>query len=437
MTGKRGLRCQICTGCGLCPGVTPRLNVQGLHILTDEGKAAWMDPELQPETAWTTLPEKGIYRLVAADVGTTTIAMELYDESGKVRDTYVTVNPQGCFGRDVLSRIAASEDMMQRKELEALVKSALTQGAKRFLRCLRDNEGLFLVIAANTTMSYLLMGWDPRELGQAPFVANKLSGAAFFLSCEEWQIPCLLLPGISAFVGGDIYAGIYASAMAEHEDVSLLVDLGTNGEMAIGNRKRILATATAAGPAFEGGANKGVWGADMVHLVAALRREKVLDETGLLAEPYFSKGIRIGNVLLTQEAIRSLQLAKAAIFAGMEILCKEYGIAPQEIDRVILAGGFGYYLQPKDAVCIGMLPKGLAGKTVSGGNTALLGAKRIGMHLLRACVLPGEETSLAEWKRSAMEAIGDMPARTETLNLAMHTDFSECYVKSMNFCERD
>lgn len=431
-----GRRCQVCTGCGLCPGVSVAAKgntAEGMHILAGES-----------DEAIDLRNEKG-FRLVAVDIGTTTIAMEVYGEDGRVADTFVTVNPQVKYGSDVVSRITAARDPEVFIELRQLVKSALFDGMKRFLKCINSGEKLLAVIAANTTMSYLLMGWDPKELGTAPFHAGKLQGAYCKLVLEALEpdatervaVPCVLLPGISAFVGGDICAGIYAGKMATKEEVTLLIDLGTNGEMALGNRERILTTATAAGPAFEGGANRGIWGADMVHFLAILRDKGIVDETGLMAEPYFKEGIRIGNVLVTKESVRSLQVAKAAIAAGIRILAKEYGITMEEIQQVILAGGFGYYLHPEDAVKIGMLPKALEKKTISGGNTALRGAKQFGASLLRD-LESSNEAFLSDngfgGKWNVLEDIGFI-SKAEVINLAMHPDFSDDYVNAMELKE--
>ena len=375
-TGKRahgGRRCQICTGCGLCPGVRPEGRA-GIRILTQDclagEKAALVN-------------EDGL-RLASADVGTTTIAMELYALDGSVQDRFVCVNPQTEFGADVLSRIRVAQDPEKKEKMFQMIRGALARGAERFLKWIQPGERMVCVIAANTVMSYLLMGWDPGELGQAPFTASNLSGARFSLRLKNTEeLPCLLLPGFSAFVGGDLLAGAYVSGMTQTKQMTLLLDLGTNGEILLGNREEILATATAAGPAFEGGVNRGIWGADLVKFMARLLKDGATDETGLLQEPYFERGIRIGNVLLTQEAIRSLQLAKAAIQAGIRILTEQKGISMREIDRVILAGGFGYFLNPKDAVQIGLLPEQLEEKAIAGGNTALAGAKQIGSLLLR------------------------------------------------------
>ena len=406
----KGLRCQVCTGCGLCPGVQ-RKAPEGMRILTQD----LMGGKLSLKS------EDGI-RLAAADLGTTTIAMELFRADGSVEERFVLLNPQAEFGADVLSRIQAAKDPAARKKMKEMVRSALAQGAERFLKCLLPEENMVMVIAANTTMSYLLMGWDPQELGQAPFEATHLAGARFELD----GIHCLLLPGFSAFVGGDLLAGAVAASMAEKEEVTLLVDLGTNGEILIGNKERILGTATAAGPAFEGGAGRGVFGADLVKCVARLREEGFLDETGLLAQPYFETGILVGNLRLSKEAVRSLQVAKAAILAGIQIVTRQYGIAMEEISQVILAGGFGYFLDPADAVRIGLLPACLEKKAISGGNTALAGAKRVGAGLLQK-----EFWELEPGKLLKTETVWKDSVKVEVINLALQEDFPERYLAAM------
>lgn len=159
----------------------------------------------------------------------------------------------------------------------------------------------------------------------------------------------------------------------------------------------------------------------MVSLLARLLDEGILDDTGLLAEEYFESGIRIGNVLVTQQAVRNIQLAKAAIAAGIEILLGKYGIAPWQVDRVVLAGGFGYYLKPAAAARIGLLPEALAEKAVTGGNTALSGALRAGRRLFS----PEGEKVGAELERICRD--------TAVVNLAMEGEFQGKYLQSMNF----
>lgn len=426
---KKGLRCRVCTGCGLCPGVAaqgrPVEIVPGdapevgsgqrgtpgcrdaLHVLAEDA----LRGEKRPLGG-------GVRRLVTADVGTTTIAMLLYREDGGVADRYVAVNPQTAYGADVLSRIRAAEDARHRQEMRRLVEETLEKGLRRFAGQLAEGERLEMVLAANVTMVYLLMGWDTGELGRAPFSASRLEAAGTRIG----GAPCFIFPGVSAFVGGDILAGIHACGMNRKEEITLLIDLGTNGEMVLGNCRRRIACATAAGPAFEGGVNKGIWGADMVSLLAALLEEGILDRTGLLAGEFFAEGVRVGNVRVTQEAVRSVQLAKAAIAAGIGILLERYGLESEDVDRVVLAGGFGYYLRPEAAVRIGLLPAGLGGKCVAGGNTALSGALLAGRELFA----PGGRERL---EAELMETAG----RTEVINLAAEARFGERYIQAMDF----
>lgn len=407
---RKGLRCQICTGCGLCPGITPAGSSAGaVHVLAEDAFQGEKHPL-----------ESGSRRLAAADIGTTTVAMLLFGRDGSVRDRYVAVNPQTAWGADVISRIRAAEDKDVAGKLQQEIRNVLEQGLRRFALDLEPGESLYLAVAANTAMSYLLMGWDTSELGRAPFYASRLSGGSFTLGGYS----CFLYPGLSAFVGGDILAGIFACGMEEKEEITLLIDLGTNGEMVLGNRRRRISCATAAGPAFEGGVNRGIWGADMVSLLARLLREGVMDETGLLADPYFDKGIRIGNVQVTQEAVRSVQLAKAAIRAGTEILLKGYGIGADQVDRVVLAGGFGYYLKPADAARIGLIPEELAGKAQPGGNTALAGCLKAGGQILEEGSPEGLEKLLA-----------GIASNTEVINLAEEESFGDIYIQQMWFPE--
>lgn len=411
MGKKSGLRCQICTGCGLCPGISGtdiiKEGAGALHVLAEDALLGEKRP----------LPGGG-RRLVTADIGTTTIAMLLYHADGSVADRYVAVNPQTAYGADVISRIRAAEKREYAGEMYRQVREALEKGIRRFSKLLAPGEGLQLVLAANTTMVYLLMGWDTEELGHAPFEAGHLAAVETRIA----GVPCFVFPGLSAFVGGDIAAGIHACRMAERKEIILLIDLGTNGEMVLGNCDRRTACATAAGPAFEGGANKGIWGADMISLLATLLRENILDETGLLREDFFEKGIRIGNVLVTQKAIRSVQLAKAAIAAGIQTLLDRYGISAGQVDEVVLAGGFGYYLNPGDAAEIGLLPGELVSKAVTGGNTALSGALRAGRELFR-----GNDAGrlLAKLEETA--------GNTEIVNLALEPEFESRYIRAMNF----
>lgn len=435
---KIGTRCHICTGCGRCFG-----DKEGMQVITGSGLNETDQRELLPDgvcqksaKASYAFPKK----VIAVDIGTTTIAMVLYDSMGQQEDCFVTVNPQVKYGADVLSRIQAAEEPAAAETMKREVREVLVQGIRQF-RGTQDDAGeateYCMFIAANTTMVYLLVGLDPAELGRSPFFASHLSMQEFAIE----GVKGIILPGLSAFVGADIVAGIYACGMAQKEEITLLIDLGTNGEMAIGSRKGIIACSTAAGPAFEGGATRGVWGADMVHLTAELLRAGILDETGLMAEEYFEQGILIGNTLITQKSIRDLQLAKAAIAAGIGTLAEAYGLESMEqIDRVVLAGGFGYYLQAEDAAKIGLLPAKLVPKVISGGNTALAGIRR---YLLTGSEAPDKDklrstvsdvnlpyhvvSDIAE----AGDRFGEIVKMTRVMNLAEQDAFQDRYIDAM------
>ena len=410
---RKGVRCRICTGCGLCPGVMSFVRQSGNFPASGQGIHVLAEDALYGEK--TPLSGDGHVRLVTADVGTTTIAMLLYGSDGTVTDRYVSVNPQTKYGADVISRIRVAEKKELAQDMRRLAEEVLERGLRRFQRQLAVGESLFMVLAANTTMTYLLMGWETGELGYAPFTASHLSVTQRMFA----GVPGIVFPGISAFVGGDIVAGIHACKMTDVQQLTLLVDLGTNGEMVLGNRDRRIACATAAGPAFEGGVNKGIWGADMVSLLARLRREEILDETGLLREDFFDEGIRIGNVHVTQEAVRNVQLAKAAIAAGIEILLERYGVPPEAVDRLVLAGGFGYYLDPTDAAEIGLLPGRLTDRAFTGGNTVLTGTLLAGRKLLM-----GEKDEI-------LTKLSETAKRTEVINLASEPGFEERYLEAM------
>lgn len=404
---KKGIRCQVCTGCGLCPGVNwgAKQN-RDFDVLADS-------------RVWEGLSGDGRkdHYVVAADIGTTTIAMVLRDGTGAEIDRYLAVNPQREFGADVISRIQQAAEPLHAEQMRSQVLGVLQSGLERFRRK-TGRDPLRMTIAANTTETYLLMGWDTSELGRAPFTVSHREAVCTRVSDVETYV----LPRLSAFVGGDIVAGILACDMQNSTELTLLVDLGTNGELVLGNSEGMMACATAAGPAFEGGANVAVWGADMISALAALLREKAVDETGLLAEPYFQTGVRVGNVPVRQEAVRALQLAKAAIAAGIDTLMERRKIKAADIQRVILAGGFGYYLKPADAVAIGLLPQGLAEKTISGGNTALLGAGICACELLEQ----GQTQLNQRWSHLA--------GKCQCMNLAQEPSFEERYLRHLALC---
>lgn len=414
--------------------------------------------------------------IIAVDLGTTTIAMQLMGmESGRVIDTYCEMNPQRRYGSDVLSRIKVSCEG-SREILQKLVIGVLERGVSQFERCLSkrttaNETGIrAMCIAGNTTMEHLLMGHDVSSLGRSPFTPVEIGLQEY--RNPAWDFKVWLVPGISTFVGGDIVAGLYALGMlsggcgvecvhnlSEVQDknepqgqnqvqgrpelqgesqvqnqtepqikvqdknethATILIDLGTNGEMAITDGTHMIVTATAAGPAFEGGAGAGVIGSDMIACAASLLKQGILDETGLLAEPYFTEGVTVGEpaVRLCNKDIRDLQLAKAAVRAGIEILQRQMGVT--QVGHIYLAGGFGYYLDVEAAFSIGLLPEHMRGRATAAGNTSLAGAFMLGRDLWRG------KTNQAALEQSLSSIV--------SINLAERDEFERLYVRYMNFC---
>ena len=402
---------------------------------------------------------------IAVDLGTTTIAMQLVSlVTGEKLATYAVVNPQRSFGTDVISRIDASnhgkrEELCKlvRRALEAGIVSLIEQAKKQYLDCeidvIKHGDRFsiipeYMIIAGNTTMGHLFMGYDTTSLGVHPFAPVKKG----WIKTRLKDTPTILMPGISAFVGGDIVSGIYASGIAETEEVNLLIDLGTNGEMAIGNRHRILCTATAAGPAFEGRITGGIFATDIIKITADMLRKGVMDETGLLAETYFEAGYTVKleesltenpklcftgenikkqseEIRIQQQDIRALQMAKAAVYAGVQILIKQYGIRIDQISHVYLAGGFGMKLQVEDAARIGLFPEELQHKIAVVMNSSLRGACMFGMQ--KNYDVKVREYTVTQEK--AKEAIEYILAVMEEINLAKQPEFEDIYIENLNF----
>lgn len=379
-------------------------------------------PDAAVETAvGTTITAAAVGTTIAiVDIGTTTLAMELREvRTGKVLDQFLAVNPQRVYGSDVLSRMEASMDG-KREELKMLIQHKLSEGIRAMESKLNITPEL-LVVAGNTTMNHLLLGRDVSRLAVAPFVPETLQE-------EETQlagIRSVVMPAMSAFVGGDIVADLLAltshTNYVNQNRTFFLVDLGTNAEMVLVNNGCAYAAAAAAGPAFDGAAAQGFFGADLVRETAALLTGGMLDETGLMAEPYFTEGIQVGAEefgawKLTQENVRALQLAKAAVYTGMETLLQKAGISWEEVDQIYLAGGFGYFLDVDSAVKIGMLPGKMKGKIISCGNLVLDGAFHYGKRLLNDCTR-------------------ELPFEVSQLNLASEDYFRENYMRNMNLEE--
>ena len=383
--------------------------------------------------------EEGGTIAAAVDIGTTTIAMSAVDiGSGRILGTSTGINHQRSWGADVISRMEASNQG----------KGALLQKSIRAdLDLLREELGLAqdarMVISGNSTMEHLLQGLSCETLGVAPYTPVDIS-------LHEYE-NMTILPGISTFVGADIVSGIVACGIDQSEEICILVDLGTNGEMAIGNRDRIISASTAAGPAFEGGNIScgvagipgavssveitdgearvetigglppvGLCGTGVLETVYELLKEELVDEAGLLDDEYFDDGFPVAEgIVFTNKDVREVQLAKSAVRAGLEVLLEEYGADYDQIGKLYIAGGFGQKINLEKAVGIGLLPEELLDRMVPVGNSSLAGA------VMAAC-----DPSVLE----RMRAVGE---NAEETALAENPLFSDLYMDNMFFPEQD
>jgi len=360
---------------------------------------------LADESEFSFTPRKGYG--IAVDLGTTTVVAQLIDlQSAKVLAVETMLNPQIKFGADLISRIQASLDG-NAGEMTLLIRSAIGGMIESMLK----KQPIVLqkiVLVGNTAMQLIFSNADVTPLSMYPFHIED-HGMKTYLSEElgwKFQVSEAIqfFPSIGSFVGSDILAGIAATGIHQKESYTALIDLGTNGEIVVGNMNRLVCASTAAGPAFEGAnismgmravtgaiaslslvdnkieanvigntAPKGICGSALIDAVAILRK---LELIGLFGEINSGEDhIKlIGNVRLTQKDINEFQLAKAAIAAGLTILTKNLSIELSDIETIYIAGGFGSYINLQHVVATGMieLPEEKIHKM---GNTALIGAK--------------------------------------------------------------
>ena len=388
---------------------------------------------------------------LAFDLGTTTVVAYLMDGmTGEVLSRCSCVNPQTRYGADVISRIQYAMDGGA-EELAETVRKALAelteQAAKMAGIC--PKEITVVSIVGNTAMHHLLLGIDPKPLTVPPYmpsVKDAMEMKADFLPVAEEAV-LRILPNIAGFVGADTVGCLVATRFDALKELTLMIDIGTNGEMVLGNRDGFLACSTAAGPAFEGakiscgmrgaegavdhvklegntvtysviggGKAVGLCGSGLLDLVAVLLQTEDIGESGRMEETYTLPG---SSVSLTQKDVREVQLAKAAIRAGIELMCQKRGVKTEDIQKVYLAGAFGSFMDPASACAIGMIPPCLQDRIESIGNAAGEGAK--------LCAVSREEFAYS--KRLAGKA--------EFLELASMEDFNDCYVDCLMFEEEE
>jgi uncharacterized 2Fe-2S/4Fe-4S cluster protein (DUF4445 family) len=416
---------------------------------------------------------------IAIDVGTTTIAAMLADlTTGRLAATDTEANPQAAYGADVISRIHRATTPAGLATLHNLVIDAVNGLIGRLCeRARTSRERVYLVtVAGNTTMHHLFAGINPAALGMAPFVPI----AKYFPPIKASDLGIQvhptaiveMLPVIGGFVGADTVAGIIAVDQDQSDEMTLLIDLGTNGEIVLGNKRGLIAASTAAGPAFEGvhithgmravpgaidrvslkgkeliihtigkSAPRGICGSGLFDAMACLLRLGIIDPSGRITNSRENtslppavrkrtedtdKGRRFvladakesgtgSAIAVTQQDIREVQLAKGAIAAGITVLMEEQGIQAADIARVHLAGAFGNSVNRESVVYLGLIPGIPKERIFSVGNAAGYGAL---MALLSA---------------NELERANTVARNTRHLELATRKRFNEDFIRQLSF----
>jgi uncharacterized 2Fe-2S/4Fe-4S cluster protein (DUF4445 family) len=456
-----------------------------LHVGVERLREGWAITDVSPK------PLRAVVGAVA-DVGTTTVVVCLVDlASGQILGEAADFNAQLPFGEDVLTRIAncsRGPDMlvrMQRAVVDQTLAALLNDACARArvpptdVRC--------MTVVGNTTMLHLLAGVDPTPIGVAPFTpafldhrvvqaddlhltlaspASSGQPGATQRSSGMRDYPSIhLLPGAAAYIGTDIVAGVLASGLPYEESSSLLIDIGTNGEMVLKHGHQFLACSTAAGPAFEGagllhgmraiegaishvslnehtlaasvtviGDKKpaGLCGSAYVDFLGEGRRVGILNRTGRFvldrwpaaAPPPVTMpgagrvlplagGTDRGPIVITEADIAKLLQAKAAIAAGLQILLQQAGLRPDQVARVYLAGGFGLHLSVSSAIACGLLPGFTADQVVPVGNSALAGAY------------------LALIDSKALDELVRISHQIQVIELNQVGDFEGCFIRQL------
>jgi len=406
---------------------------------------------------------------LAIDIGTTTLVTALVDlRDGRQVATASSLNPQARHAQDVLSRIKIGSQLgglatMQGELIEELNRHAAEVAAEAEINVHHIYETVF---SGNTTMLYLAVGADPISLGKYPYALTIEGGE--HVRAEDIGLLIsphglvYLPPVMSAYVGADISSGILACRLPEEKGVVLFVDIGTNGEMVLSVNGKLTATSTAAGPAFEGmnitcgmraghgavervslGDNGvdvrtisdaepvGLCGSGLLDVVGELAAHGGVDKNGRFQyngtspdKPWKDRWETVdgkpvfriaGPVYLSQKDVRQVQLAKAAIRAGIELMLKENGVSAEQVDRVLIAGSFGFHLRTESLINLGLLPKEFAGRVEFVGNTSRTGAQALLLN------------------HPARGYLHCITQRVQVLELAKDPAFEKTFLKSLQF----
>ena len=418
---------------------------------------------------------------LAIDIGTTTVVCYLIDLiTGQQIDIISGLNAQRAYGGDVISRIQYT---MEEDDGLSRLRGAIVEQLSEFIHELAYRNHISInhiyniLIAGNTIMGHLLLGIDPQHIAASPFTPVVTQAQVYPASQLGLKLGrgsrVFILPHISGYVGADVVAGVLASGMDRREELSLILDIGTNGEIVLGNKEKLVCCSTAAGPAFEGAnilhgmggtsgaintiildqgklkyttiGNKpplGICGSGIVDALALLLDAGIVDETGRLLdeeEIESEAGLKLADrltqiggltaftivdarssgtgepIVITQKDIREVQLAKSAIAAGIKVLINKMDKDMEQIARLYLAGGFGSYIDKRNACRIGLIPAKLQHRIVAMGNGAGTGA-----------IL-----SLLSYEK--YERTGLIKNMTEYVELSSTPEFQKEYVNCMYF----
>ncbi|MCL2057435.1 MAG: ASKHA domain-containing protein [Oscillospiraceae bacterium] len=400
---------------------------------------------------------------------------------GRLAAVASALNPQAAYGADVITRInyASAESGGAEEMRECALREINLMLSRLAGQCGAEPGDIYSVyVTGNTTMLHLFMGLPAAKIAVAPFIpvttgmclmSRRESG---LLMSESGVAVCL--PGVSAYVGADTLAAVLACGMDASDDMNVLIDIGTNGEIVVGGRGDLYACSTAAGPAFEGasiscgvggvegavdsvqfGADGavtlttiggapaiGICGSGLVDAVAQMLRHKIIDETGRLLEADEAEDegapralcdrlVTLGDgarafmlapagdmqigIYITQRDVREIQNAKAAIAAGIQTLLKKAGLGAGDIGRLYLAGGFGNYIRVQSALDIGLILRDFEGRITPAGNAAGAGA------------------SAALLSTEAVGRLTEMSRKVKYIELSASPDFTNAYIECMTF----
>jgi len=392
---------------------------------------------------------------LAIDVGTTTVVVSLIDlNTGMIIDTEASYNRQAHYGADVITRIIFSRNKQGLDKLHQLIIETINDLILALINGhqIQQNDITAVTCAGNTTMLHLLLSITPSHIRLEPYIP--VVNGMPLINADETGIKInphglvACLPHVASFVGADITSGVLASGMYQSDEVSMLIDIGTNGEIVIGNKDWLVCCASSAGPAFEGGGIKagiramegaiqrveidpmdytvryntisevkpiGVCGSGLIDTLTEMLRARIIDQSGNINESIPSKRIRetenglefvlvwkedsgtLLDIVITQSDISNLIFSKGAIYTACVVLAGKIGFDINDIERIYIAGGFGNYLNIEKSIMIGLLPDIDRDIYKFIGNSSLTGA--------RFCLLSDKAMKIAEEIASKMTYI--------------------------------